>query len=226
MNQILTEPYDLDEPLLDLVRRDGIPRFIVYRPTEVMIVLGRGSNPETELILKNCLQDGVWLMRRRGGGCSVVLDPGNIIVSVVLPAKGIGRSPLYFDVISHWLTNTLKQLGYPGIIRDGISDLVLDGRKVGGSCIYRERGLLYYTTTLLIEPDINLMERYLTHPPREPDYRQGRTHRDFVTSLSWGDHGKPDDVADVDNFATRKLSQELTRTLQLDSLLERLDADL
>ena len=28
------------------------------------------------------------------------------------------------------------------------------------------------------------MERYLQHPPREPDYRRGRSHRDFMGDLA------------------------------------------
>ena len=58
------------------------------------------------------------------------------------------------------------------------------GRDHGsGSCIYRTRGLLYYSTTLLLDPDLELVERYLPHPPREPEYRRGRPHRDFMTSV-------------------------------------------
>jgi hypothetical protein len=30
------------------------------------------------------------------------------------------------------------------------------------------------------------MERYLKQPPREPDYRQGRSHADFVGTLNEG----------------------------------------
>jgi lipoate-protein ligase A len=54
---------------------------------------------------------------------------------------------------------------------------------VGGACIHRTRDLLYYSTTLLCVPAVGLMERYLQHPPREPEYRRGRGHADFVGSL-------------------------------------------
>jgi lipoate-protein ligase A len=69
------------------------------------------------------------------------------------------------------------------VTQRGVSDLALGDRKLGGSCLRRERGLAHYTTTLLVDPDLALLDRYLQHPPREPDYRAGRTHRDFVTTL-------------------------------------------
>ena len=31
--------------------------------------------------------------------------------------------------------------------------------------------------------EVNLIERYLKHPKREPDYRKGRSHLAFVSSL-------------------------------------------
>jgi lipoate-protein ligase A len=69
------------------------------------------------------------------------------------------------------------------VIQQDTSDLALEDRKIAGACIYRARGLLFYTVSLLVQPQIGLMERYLQHPPREPAYRQGRRHAEFVTSL-------------------------------------------
>ena len=37
--------------------------------------------------------------------------------------------------------------------------------------------------TLLVDFDYELAEAVLKHPPREPAYRQGRFHRDFLTTL-------------------------------------------
>ena len=123
------------------------------------------------------------ILRRRGGGCAVLLDPGNVVVSAALAARGIGDNLRHFARLSRWLIDGLDRLGIHGLRQAGISDLAVGQRKVGGACIYRSRGLLFYTASLLVAPDLERMERYLRHPPREPDYRAGRRHRDFVGAL-------------------------------------------
>jgi len=177
------EPWLDDEPLIEAVRADGQARWTIRSQPTTCIVLGRGSKPEVELFLDAVLADGVPVFRRRGGGCAVLLDPGNLIVSVALPLPGIGGSKAAFARLSAWLIEALAQAGAPGVEQRGVSDLVLGDRKVGGSAIYREQGLLYYSSTLLIDPDIAGMERWLRHPPREPEYRLGRSHERFLVPL-------------------------------------------
>jgi lipoate-protein ligase A len=176
-------PYDRDDDLIEAVRQGGGGRLRIVAGPEPMVVLGRGSKPEREVRLAACLADGVLLRRRRGGGCSVVLDPGNVIVSLALPAAGFGNSGRYLGGASRWLIDGLARAGLPGVEQRGICDLARGERKVGGACLYRSRGLVYYTTTLLVEPRLDLITRYLRHPPREPDYRGGRAHADFLGSL-------------------------------------------
>jgi len=175
--------YDHDEDLIAATAADGATRARAYRHPGTAVVLGRGSKAGRELDLEACLADRVPLLRRRGGGCAVLLDSGNLVVSVALAAGGIGDNLRHFAHLSSWLAAGLEALGIGGVRQAGISDLALDGRKVGGACIYRARGLLFYSATLLVSPDLERMERYLRHPPREPDYRRGRRHRDFVAPL-------------------------------------------
>ena len=175
--------WDNDDDLLASVRREGTTRIRFVPSAETAVVLGRGSDPEKELRLDEIERDGVPVSRRRGGGCAVVLDQGNAIVSVVMPQPGVGGISQAFDSISTQLIEALERAGLPGVAQEGVSDLVLDDRKIGGSCIYRARDLLYYSTTLLVDPDIELSRRYLKHPPREPDYRRGRDHGAFMGSL-------------------------------------------
>lgn len=184
MAALAITPWSDDEDLIAGVASDGRPRLRISVPRETTVVLGRGSAAEAEIDTAACAADGVDVTRRRGGGCAVVLDPGNLVVSAALPVPGIGDSPAYFARFSAWLGAALGRLGAPGVRQRGISDLALDERKVGGSCIYRSKGLLYYSTTLLVAPDLDRMERYLRHPPREPEYRRGRRHRDFVSTLA------------------------------------------
>ena len=169
--------------MVEATKEDGRPRLRVCRPEQTLVVLGRGSKPGVELDLPACLNDGVPLVRRRGGGCSVVLDPGNVIVSLTLPAEGLGRNKGHFKRISSWVIAALDGAGFSGIRQLGISDLVRDDRKIAGACIYRTTGLLFYTASILAAPDVSLMERYLRHPPREPNYRRKRSHEKFVASL-------------------------------------------
>jgi len=195
--------YDLDEPLLAATREDGETHIRMYRHPGTAVVLGRGSNPERELDLTACLTDRVPLTRRRGGGCAVVLDPGNLVVSVTLPLPGLTGISRAYDDLTRWIIDGLERAGVTGVERAGTSDLSLDERKVGGSCIYRVPGLLFYSTALLVDPDIELVERYLRHPPREPEYRRGRSHREFMLALS--------DVMDIDDAGG--FQERLTKSL-------------
>lgn len=199
--------FDLDDALIAATRDDGQARAQVRRCPLRALVLGRGSRPELEIDLTAVRADGLPVLRRDGGGCAVLLDPGNLLVSLALPLAGLGRNKEAFAAISAWIVDGLAALGAPDVIQRGHSDLALGEHKVGGACIHRSRDLLSYATTLLIAPDVEGMQRYLRHPPREPDYRRGRAHRDFVRGLpGLGD--------DVDAVAGR-LAQALDRAMLL-----------
>ncbi|MCP4590875.1 MAG: hypothetical protein GY842_09020 [bacterium] len=176
-------PYAYDDDLIRATRRDDRTRVRVYRMTNTVVVLGSGSRAEVELQLESCHADHVPILRRRGGGCAVVLDPGNVIVSVVMTGLPFGHHRRHFDVLTSWLIAGLERIGFSGVSQAGICDLALGERKVGGACLHRSRDLLYYSTSLLIDPDLEKVTRYLRHPPREPGYRRGRSHRGFMGSL-------------------------------------------
>jgi lipoate-protein ligase A len=177
-------PYTYDDDLIQAARRDGKDRVRVYRLSDTVVVLGSGSRPDVELNLETCESDRVPVLRRRGGGCAVVLDPGNVIVSVVATGIPFGRNRRRFDLLTGWLADGLERIGVPGVTQAGICDLTVGDKKIGGACIHRSRDLLYYSVSLLIDPDLDRVARYLKHPPREPEYRRGRKHGEFMGSLS------------------------------------------
>ena len=176
--------YEFDDGLIAAALRTADAAVAVYRPACSMAVLGRGSRIDRELHLGACRADGVPLYRRLGGGCAVWLDPGNLIVSAAVPLPGLGGIKESTDRLTEWIITGLARAGHHGVTSEGFCDLVLGDRKVGGSCVYRRKGLLLYTTTLLFAPDLEAVERYLPHPPREPRYRRGRRHRAFMGSLA------------------------------------------
>jgi len=177
-------PYLYEKDLIGQMVSVGKPVMSIYPFSGNALVLGKGSRMSDEIHMGQALVDGIRIYRRMGGGCSVFLDPGNLIVSAAYPAKGILGIKELFHRGNTWLIQGLKDSGVKGITQDGISDLVIDGFKIAGTSFYRAKGVAYYTAAVLVSPDTDLMERYLKHPPREPDYRKGRTHKDFVKGLS------------------------------------------
>ncbi len=198
--------YAYDDDLIAAARRDGRARVRVYRLMSSVVVLGSGSRPEREVNVDTCNADRVPILRRRGGGCAVLVDPGNVIVSVVAGGLPFGHHQRHFDTLTDWLIGGMDRIGVPGIEQAGICDYVLRQRKIGGACLHRSRDLLYYSTTLLVDPDRAAVMRYLMHPPREPDYRRGRSHADFMGSLALsaaGEDGVPPWLLDPEQVAAR-----------------------
>lgn len=181
---ITVRPFAFDDDLLARVKQTGREAVRIYPFSERAVVAGRGSTLSLELNPESIRERRVSLFRRLGGGCSVYLDPGNLIVSIAFPAEGFGNIAPLFDLAGGRLIQALDQAGISGVYKAGISDLVIRDRKVGGSCLYRTRGLAYYSASLLVSPDLETMAACLSHPPREPAYRQGRSHQAFVAGLN------------------------------------------
>ncbi|HSV93698.1 MAG TPA: hypothetical protein VLH81_11505, partial [Desulfobacterales bacterium] len=89
----------------------------------------------------------------------------------------------YARKINEWVIDALGSLGVNGLEQRGITDLALKGRKVLGTSIYRGRRVLFYQASLLVANDVSVFARYLEHPYAEPDYRHGRNHDAFCTTL-------------------------------------------
>jgi lipoate-protein ligase A len=164
-----------------VLRGSGFER-AVYESKETVVVLGRSIDTR-EIDQDACRRDGVPVVRRAGGGGAVVLSRGVVVIS----AAGITSLPYqlreHMNGINRVLIAILEELGVQALSIRGISDIALGDRKILGSSLYRKRDVVLYQGSLLVDPDFSLMDRYLRHPRREPDYRRGRSHRDFVTSL-------------------------------------------
>ncbi|MFN7964540.1 MAG: hypothetical protein U0V87_02490 [Acidobacteriota bacterium] len=170
--------YDNDDDLLAAAQ----PRVRISRPSRIEVVLGSGSRPHLELNIQDCLADQVPLTRRAGGGCSVVLDPGNLVVSVVLPAEGLPGIRSSFNALSSWMIAGLVACGLPNVQQRGTSDLTIDDRKIGGSCIYKPRAVFYYSTTLLVDADSTAGPLSQT-PATRAGLSRTTTHAEFVLEL-------------------------------------------
>ena len=159
-----------------------------------VVVVGSSSRIDEEVDRGACDSLGVRIVRRPSGGATVVLGPGCLMWSVVVPhpagAPAIER--IHADMLGPLRGALAAAVAAEGftVERRGSSDLVIlrDGNplKVSGNALRIRRQAVLYHGTLLDDFDIGLVGRVLRHPPREPDYRARRPHGEFLTNLGLG----------------------------------------
>jgi lipoate-protein ligase A len=150
------------------------------------VVLGSGCVLREDVDEDTCAADGVPVLRRSSGGGTVLLGRGCLLFSLVLafdrsPALAAVR-PSYGYILERMSEAFADRV--PGIGQAGISDLATGGRKFSGNAQQRKRNFLLHHGTLLYDFDLALIGRYLRPPARQPEYRAGRDHLDFVMNLS------------------------------------------
>jgi len=199
----------VNEDLLSDYRRRGGPVSRVYEPDSLCAVLGASGKPEQDLRLDALDADGVPWRFRRGGGGTVVLGPGQVVLALVTEVESPFRNREYAAAINEWIIESLSRLGVSGVTQEGISDLAIRDRKIVGTSIYRTRLVLFYQASLLVDVDLKIFTRYLAMPTKVPEYRRGRTHEDFCTTLRR--EGFQGTTADVVTSLEAVVSERLPR---------------
>ncbi|HEB31716.1 MAG TPA: hypothetical protein ENI15_12705 [Spirochaetes bacterium] len=173
----------IDDTLLVKIENGSEYYFTVFEAEKPEVVLGRSRKKENDVNIRNCEEDGVPVLRRAGGGGTVLLSKGMIVISIA----GKTAFPFYLrehmNAINEIIIKALKRSGIEDLAVKGISDITIGNKKILGSSLYKKRDLVLYQGSLLFDPDMGLIDRYLKHPDKEPDYRRGRPHKNFLTSL-------------------------------------------
>lgn len=154
-------------------------------PENRMVVLGRSNKEETEVFGERCREDSIPVLKRYGGGGTVLLGPGCVVASIGAWVSNPYDNDKYFDLLnsaliecfnSHFQKKDFGQRGY--------SDIVYGPKKFVGTSLFRSRKYLLYQASILVDLDLEDINLYLRHPSKEPDYRKGRSHSDFLVGLS------------------------------------------
>lgn len=187
----VAEQLAIDEALLDAANAGGltVPVVRTWQAEQPAVVVGSSSRLADEVDLPTCQRLGVPVLRRTSGGATVVLGPGCVMWTVVTPHAEPPPIDAIHAAMLDPLAAALALAGRP-VSRQGTSDLTVslpEGiRKVSGNALrVRRRGVLYHGT-LLDDFPLALIGQLLRHPPREPAYRQQRSHDAFLANLSLG----------------------------------------
>lgn len=177
----------LDEALLEQAEASGQPQecLRLWEPAGPLAVIGRSSLVEQEVDEGACRQRNVPVLRRASGGAAIVAAPGCLMYAVVLSLelrpqlRSIDEAHRF---VLGQLVEGIRPLA-PGVERRGTSDLAIGDRKFSGNSLRVKREHLLYHGTLLYDFPLELIAACLRTPPRQPEYRAGRAHRDFVANL-------------------------------------------
>ncbi len=157
----------------------------IWEPLSPLVVVGRSSSIAAEVDIAACEADGVPVFRRCSGGAAIVAAPGCLMYAVVLSYERrpdlrlIDRAHRF---VLETVASALRQ-HVPGLRHAGTSDLAVGDRKVSGNSMRCCRRHLLYHGTLLYAMQLDLADRYLRLPSRQPDYRAGRGHKEFIANL-------------------------------------------
>jgi len=212
--------YTAESPARDLATEEAVHTAVeeglspntwrLWEAAGPAVVLGTGLEAAKEVNLEAACAEGTPVLRRHSGGGAVLIGPGVINYSAFYLFKDLPGSESIRGAMSAALRPVISLLGAWGLqAREiGLSDLAVDCaggglRKVAGNAQARKRHSVLVHGTLLAKPDLERMARMLRFPSAAPEYRAGRDHRSFLTSLR--EQGAPDDLASFTAALARAL---------------------
>lgn len=181
-----------DEALLDCCEAglcDEVLRF--WEPSQYFVVVGYANQAAAEANLTFCRQQSIPVLRRCTGGGTVLQGPGCLNYSLLLrldgthPVRNISAANNFImgrhrDALTALLRSPVEQQGH--------TDLAIGGLKFSGNAQRRNKNFLLFHGCFLLDLDIDLVEKALNRPSRQPDYRLNRSHKDFLMNLKVPGH--------------------------------------
>lgn len=142
------------------------------------VVIGRNQNPWTECNCKLLEEEGGHLARRLSGGGAVFHDLGNLNFTFICPSEN-------YDLSRHMEVIRLS-CRKAGIETEpsGRNDILADGRKFSGNAFYNSKGRSYHHGTIMINSDIEKLQRYLTPTKAKLEAKGVKSVRSRVVNLS------------------------------------------
>ncbi len=203
-----------DEALLEMCERGydhEILRF--WEPSTVFVVLGYSNTASTEIQPEACRSAGIPILRRYSGGGAVVQGPGCLDYTLILRIRA--SSPLSTiaganEFVMDRQCRALERVTGGRVEVQGHTDLAINSLKFSGNSQRRKERFILFHGVFLLSFDLQLISRFLKHPSREPSYRRGRSHEEFLRNL--------DIPADV-------VKQSLRNEWGVEETLERLPGD-
>ena len=141
------------------------------------VVIGKNQNPWAECRLSLLQEEGGYLARRLSGGGAVYHDLGNLNFTFLCKEKNYH--------LNRQLSVIQRAAALAGITAEfsGRNDLLAQGRKFSGNAFYHGKVNAYHHGTLLIDTDMEKLQRYLNPPKAKLQAKGVQSVRSRVVNL-------------------------------------------
>lgn len=168
----------LEEALLRADKRNWC---IVNRGSKPAIVMGISAKIPLLINEEYLKENPIPLIRRFSGGGTVVIDENTIFITFIMNALD-AKTPLQPEAIMHWSEPIYKKVFGSTHFSLKQNDYVIGEKKCGGNAQYLCKDRFLHHTSFLWDFSPKNMD-YLKYPPKTPEYRQNRSHLDFLCTL-------------------------------------------
>lgn len=195
-------PLKMTKPELQLLYLDGMPIeeqlyleeallrigqgswCLINRGAPQAIVMGVSGKAEAWIDLSALAANPIPVIQRYSGGGTVVIGPDTLLVSFIMSQESLPHVAPYPESLLKWSSSLYEPLfaASPHPFARIEQDYTLGGKKCGGNAQYLAKGRWVHHTSWLWNYTPAQMG-YLLSPPKQPTYRQGRGHLDFLTPL-------------------------------------------
>ncbi|MCP5469009.1 MAG: lipoate--protein ligase family protein [Chlamydiales bacterium] len=207
-NTPIVEQLYIEEALL---RADNRNICIINTGAPSSIVMGISGKPE-ELIEKERAGD-LPIIKRFSGGGTVVIDPDTVFVTFICNSDDVPIKPHPLPILE-WGHSLYKSIFEDIALVE--NDFVFGKKKFGGNAQYIRKGRWLLHTSFLWDYCPTKMAA-LKLPQKRPDYRNDRSHTDFLCTLKERFRSKEKLVQMIrDHFTLTSLTQE-----EVDEVLQR-----
>jgi len=178
----------LDEALLESAEagNHADETLRLWLPDSPVVVIGRSSKIREEVNLEFCSENGVPVFRRSSGGASIVTAPGCLMYAVLLSYQKRPQLRMLDQAHEFVMRQMQEALRFIGVDSEfqGTCDLTIDDRKISGNALRcKKQWMIYHGTMICQSMDTSLISNCLRSPQRQPEYRGGRSHEDFVARI-------------------------------------------
>lgn len=174
-----------DEALLDLCDEGGAGELLrFWEPSQYFVVVGYANKVSHEVHRSFCDFNSIPILRRCTGGGTVLQGPGILNYSLILRTESpLDSIPATNDFILKRHQTALAAMLKATVELQGQTDLAIGGLKFCGNAQRRKKHFLLFHGSFLLNLDVDLVEKSLPFPSKQPDYRLGRSHVDFLLNL-------------------------------------------